>query len=220
MLLMIPVDPNKRTTLLLNRYHLSYGRFCTARRAIQLMVKGRVKGVDASGSDISWTGVDIVNHDGQPSPYSWVEKTVQLYPDQPALRSAPNPVTGEDTMWPVPTILVCTHHLGMATRRGKSVSLRTLYNICKGVCEYCGDKIPFSEATKDHIYPKSLGGSNEDFNLVLACRSCNSKKSNTTPYLTNAGGYPEGVTLHAFLSHMYEGLDIRKEWEPYLYQSA
>lgn len=216
---MIPVDPNKRTTLLLNRYFLSYGRFCTARRAVQLMVKNRAKGVDASGAASSWTGVDIVNLDGDATPYSWCDRTVQLHDDQPALRSAPNPVTGEDTMWPVPTILVCTHHLGVPTRRGKSVSLRTLYSICKGVCEYCGDKIPFAEATKDHIYPKSLGGTNDDFNLVLACRSCNARKSNQTPYLTKDGTEPEGVTLHSFLSHVYEGLQIREEWKPYLYQS-
>lgn len=215
---MIPVDPNKRTSLLLNRHHMSYGRFCTARRAIQLMVKNRARGIDAAGADVSWTGVDIVNLNGSPSQYSWCEKSVQLHPDQPALRSAPNRVTGEETLWPVPTILVCTHHLGVYERRGTSVSLRTLYSISKGTCEYCGDKIPFSEATKDHVYPRSLGGSNDDFNLVLACRSCNSRKGAEYPHYTKDGRLPEGVTVHSFLAHMYEGVDIRPEMEPYLYQ--
>jgi hypothetical protein len=215
---MIPVNPNKRTTLLLNRHYLSYGRFCTARRAIQLMIKGRAKGIDASGAGISWTGADIDNLNGTPSEYSWSEKNVQLYPDQPSLRSAPNPLTGAETMWPVPTILVCTRHIGIPERRGSSVSLRTLYNLSKGVCEYCGDKIPFAEATKDHVYPRSLGGSNDDFNLVLACRRCNSKKGASYPHYKPDGTLPEGVTLHSFLSHMYEGMDIRPEMEPYLYQ--
>lgn len=215
---MIPVPPGKRTTLLVNRYHLSYGRFCTARRAIQLMIKGRVRGIDASGAEISWTGADITNIGAPASEYCWADKTVDLFPDQPALRSAPNAMTGEETLWPVPTIIVCVHHLGVPERRGQSVSLRTLYSISKGICEYCGDKIPFHEATKDHVYPKSLGGSNEDFNLVLACRSCNSKKGNSYPHLTADGKLPEGVTVHSFLAHMYEGVDIREEWEPYLYQ--
>jgi 5-methylcytosine-specific restriction endonuclease McrA len=215
---MIPVSPNKRTTLVLNSHHLSYGRFTTARRTMQLMVKGRVKGIDASGTDISWTGVDLSNLSGPGSDYSWQEGTVQLYPDQPCLRSAPNALTGEETQWAVPTMIVCTYHLGFPQRKGSSVSLRTLYHMSKGICEYCGDKIPFQEATKDHVYPRDLGGSNDDFNLVLACRSCNSKKSNTYPYYTSEGKLPAGVSIHSFLAHMYEGIDIRPEWEPYLYQ--
>lgn len=40
------------------------------------------------------------------------------------------------------------------------------------VCRYCGS---FAD-TVDHVYPRALGGGNEDSNLVSACRSCNSKK--------------------------------------------
>lgn len=217
---MIPVNPDKKTTLVLDRHHISYGRFTTARRTIQQMIKGRVKGIDASGQDVSWNGVDIQNLDGPGTKYNWEDGTVMLFDDQPALRSAPNPVTGEETLWPVPTLIVCKFHLGVPQKAGsRSVSLRTLYNISKGICEYCGDKIPFDQATKDHVYPRDLGGSNDDFNLVLACRRCNSKKSNIYPYMNKDGKLPEGVTIHDFLSYMYEGVEIRKEWEKYLYIS-
>ena len=45
-------------------------------------------------------------------------------------------------------------------------------------CAYCGK---FEADTKDHIIPKSMGGTNEPENLIDCCRSCNSKKGTRTP---------------------------------------
>ena len=43
-------------------------------------------------------------------------------------------------------------------------------------CQYCGAKnMPLE---RDHIIPKSRGGSNRVSNLVVACHSCNQKKGN------------------------------------------
>ena len=45
-------------------------------------------------------------------------------------------------------------------------------------CAYCEVKnVPFE---KEHVIPKSRGGSNRISNLVLSCRSCNEKKDNLT----------------------------------------
>lgn len=47
------------------------------------------------------------------------------------------------------------------------------------VCQWC--KRPFAsieEATIDHVIPLSKGGSNGDDNLVLACATCNTMRSN------------------------------------------
>lgn len=215
---MIPVDPHQRTTLVLNKNYQPLGKFFTARAAIRHLMNGRVKGIDASGNCVSWNGADVENINGEPSSLSWADVTVDLYPDQPCLRSAPNTLTGQETQWPVPTLVVCTYHFGYHGINNRSLSLRSIYSICKGICQYCLQKIPFSEATKDHIYPKSLGGTNDDFNVVMACRSCNSMKDNSYPYLDAngqkvrpmagrvvAGGYiPENVTL-------------REEWKPFLF---
>ncbi len=46
-------------------------------------------------------------------------------------------------------------------------------------CQYCGDKDGPFEA--DHIMPKSRGGTDEERNLVCACRSCNRSKKDRTP---------------------------------------
>lgn len=46
-------------------------------------------------------------------------------------------------------------------------------------CGYCGSKGGKLEC--DHIVPVSRGGSNEDDNLLTACRTCNRRKRDRTP---------------------------------------
>ena len=41
-----------------------------------------------------------------------------------------------------------------------------------GVCQMCG----MEGDSVDHIVPRQAGGGDEDFNLQLLCRSCNSGK--------------------------------------------
>ena len=44
-------------------------------------------------------------------------------------------------------------------------------------CQYCHKKLNQSQLHIDHIIPRSLGGSDHEKNLVVACVSCNLKKS-------------------------------------------
>lgn len=44
-------------------------------------------------------------------------------------------------------------------------------------CQYCGAKSPDAVLEVDHITPVANGGTNDILNLVTACRSCNSGKS-------------------------------------------
>jgi 5-methylcytosine-specific restriction endonuclease McrA len=53
---------------------------------------------------------------------------------------------------------------------------RDLYNKYGGRCVYCGNPVTFQEATKDHRVPKSKGGGNFKYNLLLACKDCNQYK--------------------------------------------
>lgn len=49
----------------------------------------------------------------------------------------------------------------------------------KFTCVYCGDKHgPFEV---DHVMPRSRGGTNQETNLVCACRTCNRSKKDRTP---------------------------------------
>jgi 5-methylcytosine-specific restriction endonuclease McrA len=58
-------------------------------------------------------------------------------------------------------------------------------------CSYCERELDFrngkkpNQATVDHVVPMSRGGSDEESNLVLACKECNERKSNRTPEQAN-----------------------------------
>lgn len=50
------------------------------------------------------------------------------------------------------------------------------------MCAYCGEVFPDNKLSKDHILPVSRGGPDTWMNVVAACKSCNSRKSNRLPH--------------------------------------
>ena len=81
-------------------------------------------------------------------------------------------------------------------------------------CVYCGCSIPKS-LTLDHVIPQSKGGKDSWDNLVTACRTCNSEKSDLT--LEEYGKeIPEPKRPH-YLMLMRSVIEIPKEWEPFLF---
>ena len=48
-------------------------------------------------------------------------------------------------------------------------------------CQYCGKKLPPSELTLDHVYPKSRLGPDIWENIVTCCKECNQYKADKTP---------------------------------------
>lgn len=213
---MIPTDPNYRTTIVLNKNYQAYA-FFSARAAIRHMMNGRVKGVDAAGNAVSWLGNDLEDYSGKGQKYSWAEGNISIYDDQPCLRSAPNRITGEERQWPVPTVVVCTRYFGYRVKKNQSITLRTLYKFYQGTCQYCLNKIPLHQATKDHAYPRSKGGSNDDFNIVLACRRCNSEKDDIFPYFDTNGNQVKPKVINTFTVQLPDDSKIREEWKPFLY---
>jgi len=79
---------------------------------------------------------------------------------------------------------------------------KNLYLRDNGLCQYCGVSLRFSEATVDHVVPKSKGGGSTWDNQVTCCLRCNSKKADST---MEAVGYklrkrptkPEWFTLQS-----------------------
>jgi hypothetical protein len=64
--------------------------------------------------------------------------------------------------------------LGTGRRGGISPKLRAkIYERDGHACLVCGST---DDLTLDHIYPWSLGGSNDEENLRTLCRGCNSRK--------------------------------------------
>jgi 5-methylcytosine-specific restriction endonuclease McrA len=68
---------------------------------------------------------------------------------------------------------------------GRHRSLRyskaNVYARDHGRCAYCRTKIPFKEATLDHVVPRHLGGKTRWENIVLCCFLCNQQKGGRTP---------------------------------------
>lgn len=66
--------------------------------------------------------------------------------------------------------------------RGAQLKLKRLGRIYdrldSDLCFFCNSQIG---STIDHFIPKKLGGTNEEWNLVAACDSCNNKKGANLP---------------------------------------
>ena len=63
--------------------------------------------------------------------------------------------------------------------RRKNLTLGKRFEILKRdlfTCQYCGASAPDVELHVDHIHPVSRGGTNNELNLVTACKSCNLAK--------------------------------------------
>jgi len=55
-------------------------------------------------------------------------------------------------------------------------------------CQLCGNYFNESELEVDHIYPYTLGGSNEEYNLMAVCKECNINKSKSLEYYKSEEG--------------------------------
>jgi hypothetical protein len=58
---------------------------------------------------------------------------------------------------------------------------RELFHRDRQLCAYCGERLPGSVLTRDHVVPVSHGGRDIWMNVVTACRPCNQRKSGRTP---------------------------------------
>lgn len=53
------------------------------------------------------------------------------------------------------------------------MSKREVYDRDAGKCFYCGKDISFEESSHEHILAKTHGGSDNNYNTTVACKSCN-----------------------------------------------
>jgi 5-methylcytosine-specific restriction endonuclease McrA len=49
------------------------------------------------------------------------------------------------------------------------------------LCFYCRRKLDLSNATIEHVIPKSMGGKGDESNVVVCCRAINNLFANMTP---------------------------------------
>ena len=57
---------------------------------------------------------------------------------------------------------------------------KTLFARDKHICAYCGNHFTSNNLSREHIQPVSRGGEDKWENVVTACKTCNTSKSNKT----------------------------------------
>jgi len=196
--IMIPTKPNKKTTLVLTAAFQAIG-FFNARSTIRNLIVGGVRGVDVDGNIYDWT--------------SWNARN-DFPEDQPSLRTS-------KADFPIPTIVVIPGFFGKFTDIKKSntrvSSLKQIFNLYGGVCQYCRKEIKFSIATKDHVSPRSKGGADYDSNIVLACKKCNNKKASKFPFFDITGEPVRPKILNDVqFSLVADNITMRPEWASFL----
>lgn len=67
------------------------------------------------------------------------------------------------------------------SRTARSCTNRMLFRRDNYRCMYCGQKFNERSLTRDHVIPRSKGGSDKWENVVAACQRCNHHKADRTP---------------------------------------
>lgn len=65
--------------------------------------------------------------------------------------------------------------------RSHQIDKHYLYLRDGGKCFFCSKALRYDKVTVDHYLPKSMGGTDEIFNLVTSCKACNGIKKNVIP---------------------------------------
>jgi 5-methylcytosine-specific restriction endonuclease McrA len=97
-------------------------------------------------------------------------------------------------------------------RRGVKFSRQNVYARDRGRCQYCGERVPRSEYTYDHVVPRSLGGRTSWENVVVACVPCNQRKGGRTP--AQAKMFPHSLPVKPKRLPDMPGLSMT--WQPHM----
>ena len=170
--------PSQDLCLILTQSWQPFG-VTTAKEGIKKLMRGsfrkkaNIKAVDKNGNAHKFD--------------DWIDKA-DYFDDQPML-------AGVSRNYPVPTVLI-TNSLYFYKPRVRNVSIKILYKHFNGKCQICGKVKDIKLMSKEHILPKSKGGTNAPDNLTLTCKTCNAKKADIFPYLTSDGKELKSVSSY------------------------
>ena len=101
----------------------------------------------------------------------------------------------------------------------RALSRKNLLLRDRNTCQYCGDVLPSSELTLDHVLPRSRGGLSTWENLVACCHDCNRRKGDRL--LAEAGmkllREPRAFNLHTSRHIMRLIGRSDAKWRKYLF---
>jgi len=153
------------SVLVLNRHYTAV-RVVTARRAFILLFRDAAEVLDIDEGQFS-------NYDFQ----SWCEVS-QLRGT--AKQHQEDWVRGANFEIQVPRIIRLVR-FERSHAHGLRLNRRNLFARDGHRCQYCGQSLPLSQLSLDHVVPRSRGGTTTWENVVASCLHCNTKKGGRTP---------------------------------------
>ena len=141
----------------------------------------RILGLDIAGNPFKWLNVEEAIH------YYASGKVVWELGDDVATYHGGIQKSGNQSIVVAKSIIAIE---GECKRRFDKPTINThgnhlLFRRDHHICAYCGDEFSPDKLTRDHVHPKSRGGTNAWENSVTACKDCNESKSNRTPEEAN-----------------------------------
>ena len=66
-------------------------------------------------------------------------------------------------------------------KKAVKFSRQNVYVRDQGKCQYCGQRVPRTDFTYEHVIPRAQGGTTCWENVVVSCVPCNQRKGGRTP---------------------------------------
>lgn len=103
------------------------------------------------------------------------------------LRGGTNAKTGQRSVLTLDTIIALDNGMSPTKycRSEPALNNKQLFARDHFLCAYCGNQHSTGNLTRDHVLPRSRGGSDIWENVVTSCRPCNQRKDNRTPEEAN-----------------------------------
>ena len=126
-----------------------------------------------------------------------------------------NMVTEYSQDYPFPAVIVLKNYV-RSRFMSYNCNRRNVVWRDKNICQYCGNKLTFSELTMDHVIPKSRGGEKSWNNIVASCKKCNSKKGDRTPEEARMPLIKKPFVPRWSIQILLRGFCVPEEWEDFI----
>ncbi len=139
----------------------------------------------------------VLRTDASGMPLEWIDyqQAVRLYHLQQVAYACGSPLyaihggtcarTGRRSVIEVNSILATFGNQQAINKARRNytppLSNRTLFRRDDNLCLYCGEHLPVTLLSRDHVTPLSQGGQDIWANVVTACKRCNNHKAGRTP---------------------------------------
>ena len=93
----------------------------------------------------------------------------------------------------------------MLKNKGAKELCKQIWRKSSGICAHCGRKVDAeSDRTIDHVIPRSLGGTDDQRNLMPLCKTCNKGRGTNKIEVAEYYSFASGWALDEFRDYLME----------------